>query len=905
MRGITQETITVEPTINATNERILEIPFGDECVLIPIQDIDINRCILKTKDSYLELLESLEKWWKHNNRLTENKYKIYVESRLNFFDNEFYLPQNDNVNSPAKVRSDVPSLINSTHLFESTNYYKSKSCLLKNIKQKRIDIEIYSEGESFSSLQRGYKKFKKSEIKSEKHFLIEKSNKDTNITNMDLENFKENTLFNHSTQENEFKSGNVFVEDKNAIENETISNNKNILYVPLEHPKLLNNTQSTGIENVTNDNILNEEIIQYETKNLTLDDIKDVSQENFLYATKKYKGFELTEKLNENTLNNNKKADIKNDQDIDSFIENKKNNYLDLLYKPSGKTTCSYNVPGKKNIQQNSEPKQNKLEEFNNSQKSNAIDNLLESLSSGSSNSYNFLDIYKKNSEKKTVVKKVTKEVNESHMFQSVDNKSKEKDNMNWWEEFGKMCVKKIGQDLFNNVGGMETDKNKFMNNNAENNNNLPSEQKKMNFKNNQISFIPDSISDPKQNSYQKNLKNMNMDSYQKSDYIISNPHDMKMNFEEQNFDDTFNKMMNSQDYDINSPVTPIKDKTATHYNKGHQHTNESMATENHEQQTNMESSGFILTCGIDNTLKRVFIGKNSRSLNFNYEVSNEVKNDSGCAILSVGLSKDNKILFLGDEEGQLKQYKFSHFSLAHDYGKVHNGGIWCMALTPSDERFLFTADSEGSINQFDIMNKILIKSYQDVHEGQIRSILFTNNTSKLFSLSADGYFTQWTFSENVITQDYSHENHEGNESAACMEVCQRDKYQFIGGDNATLRQWDVLRQKLYKDYKNISNSKSLIINIKSIPKNDYLIISTMCGEIILWNMSAEKSIRLFDTSNQSYIMSMDITEDGKYVILGDIFGGLRQWDIHNQCVSFDYGQMHNGWICKIMVRTF
>jgi len=78
---------------------------------------------------------------------------------------------------------------------------------------------------------------------------------------------------------------------KNVNQNETSSNKTNVVSLPAEHPKIAHNTQSTEIDNATNDNILNEGHIIDEEKNLTLDDkilmlddIKDVSQENFLRA---------------------------------------------------------------------------------------------------------------------------------------------------------------------------------------------------------------------------------------------------------------------------------------------------------------------------------------------------------------------------------------------------------------------------------------------------------------------------------------------------------------------------------------------------------------------------------------------------------------------------------------------
>ena len=64
-----------------------------------------------------------------------------------------------------------------------------------------------------------------------------------------------------------------------------------------------------------------------------------------------------------------------------------------------------------------------------------------------------------------------------------------------------------------------------------------------------------------------------------------------------------------------------------------------------------------------------------------------------------------------------------------------------------------------------------------------------------MFTLSADGYFMQWNYKDHMIVEEYHNENSGHDEAMVCMEICQRDKFLFIGGDQGTLRQWDIVRQ--------------------------------------------------------------------------------------------------------------
>lgn len=70
-------------------EMSLEIPIGDETLLIQMMYVDESTFVLKTKDCYWDLLEGIGKWLRKNEGITEASYNRFIKERANNFYENF------------------------------------------------------------------------------------------------------------------------------------------------------------------------------------------------------------------------------------------------------------------------------------------------------------------------------------------------------------------------------------------------------------------------------------------------------------------------------------------------------------------------------------------------------------------------------------------------------------------------------------------------------------------------------------------------------------------------------------------------------------------------------------------------------------------------------------------------
>lgn len=74
----------------------------------------------------------------------------------------------------------------------------------------------------------------------------------------------------------------------------------------------------------------------------------------------------------------------------------------------------------------------------------------------------------------------------------------------------------------------------------------------------------------------------------------------------------------------------------------------------------------------------------------------------------------------MGDDKGGLKYVDYKNWSLVKNYRKVHEYGIWSMAIT-LDKKYLFTTDCKSiELKQWDLKSKKLVKSYSLVLYDEI-----------------------------------------------------------------------------------------------------------------------------------------------------------------------------------------
>ena len=87
-------------------------------------------------------------------------------------------------------------------------------------------------------------------------------------------------------------------------------------------------------------------------------------------------------------------------------------------------------------------------------------------------------------------------------------------------------------------------------------------------------------------------------------------------------------------------------------------------------------------------------------------------------------------------------------------------------------------------------------------------------------------------------------------------------------------------------------NLKGQQCHISSHTKGVYLFTTDICGYVKQWDIKRQKLLKDFGKVHHSVIMSIDATSDRKYLITSDYLGNIRKWDIENQSQILDKNQI-------------
>lgn len=326
--------------------RQLEIPFGDECVLVPIIDIAIDRVILQTKDSYLVLMEALERWWEINNRLTEANYKLYIDSRadlsISVINDEFpSINMNSVTNSESQIQSNkkfdnqqTKNPLKSPQ--ENPNFDKDSEQQQKGYKKLKLDWEKLPEIDGTEKLIKNLEEESRKLLNNFENSNFETiQNFEKNLSkSFDEVVFKQDFLRSTNTSEHQHQNMNYFRSNHNLNGFQTdFFSEYNKLRNPNNNPTT-NRTSTIGLFSDFNNNIFGQNKTASPTVLTT--DITNMNKKNIEYhcqnCNNKNMVFEATKggltgacgikKFQYECSNCNKKKDVSFEEETLEFTNN-------------------------------------------------------------------------------------------------------------------------------------------------------------------------------------------------------------------------------------------------------------------------------------------------------------------------------------------------------------------------------------------------------------------------------------------------------------------------------------------------------------------------------------------------------------------------------------------------------
>lgn len=122
---------------------------------------------------------------------------------------------------------------------------------------------------------------------------------------------------------------------------------------------------------------------------------------------------------------------------------------------------------------------------------------------------------------------------------------------------------------------------------------------------------------------------------------------------------------------------------------------------------------------------------------------------------------------------------------LAHDYGKVHKGGIRSITCSPDGES-LFTSEYNGYLKQWHIISRRLTKNYGQQHQNCITAMCVTLDSKYLYTADEFGLIKQFTIFNQRCIKSYE------KVLSGIQSMAINNEFLFAASDRGNLVQYDV-----------------------------------------------------------------------------------------------------------------
>ena len=277
------------------------------------------------------------------------------------------------------------------------------------------------------------------------------------------------------------------------------------------------------------------------------------------------------------------------------------------------------------------------------------------------------------------------------------------------------------------------------------------------------------------------------------------------------------------------------------------------------------------------------------------------------------------KYFFIAGENGFLCQFSVDNQTLVKDYGTIHNPSCdhletCCnikFMISTLDSKYLFISDDTGQLTQIDVEAMLVFKNFGRIHQGGIYSMAIT--TDYQFTSSEFGILRQYNIASQKLFKDYK-KVHQGS----IYSIVLHDKHNilFVSNDKGDLKQLslsemtDAEAKPAIYDNGNLVNSA--IMSMKITPDLDNIFINTENGNLSQWLLEKDakfnyfkmQHLKDFKLSVHFSVDSFDFSTDSRLLYTADRKKNLKIWDIENgTCIDETLSEIHRGrvWTIKII----
>lgn len=186
-------------------------------------------------------------------------------------------------------------------------------------------------------------------------------------------------------------------------------------------------------------------------------------------------------------------------------------------------------------------------------------------------------------------------------------------------------------------------------------------------------------------------------------------------------------------------------------------------------------------------------------------------------AIYAMAVSLDNAYVITTDYFGNMKQWNITLQKLEKDYGKVCSEEIKAIAIS-LDSHFVFVTDNGGFLKQFSIRDHVLVHDYGQVHKHGITDIICTNEY--IYTTDDKGHMKQYYFhtGKNVNDNNCSISSESSNDDEDDNKNQIQAKYNKSNADDIHIPFAEQTDSRYMSAYKNDLTNKQPEDNLNKSP---------------------------------------------------------------------------------------
>ena len=176
--------------------------------------------------------------------------------------------------------------------------------------------------------------------------------------------------------------------------------------------------------------------------------------------------------------------------------------------------------------------------------------------------------------------------------------------------------------------------------------------------------------------------------------------------------------------------------------------------------------------------------------------------------ITSIIITFNDKDLFVGNDDGYLKQICVEKREVIKEYGRIHTSWINSMAVT-RDNNYLITSSEDKNIKKVSIINKEVVKDFGEICSNCINTIQMTSDNENLFVFDGGYNLKLIELTDGNIIKDFSkiHDYSSWNYKPKATVLTTGGQFLFTISEQGYLKQFCVKDRTLIQDFGKIAKN--------------------------------------------------------------------------------------------------